>query len=54
MKLRLMCLPEEVGPAVDRLRAAFDVVSVSDPDPMRGDNRQVRVYVEVRLPVEAG
>ena len=48
MKIRLMGLPEEVGPATDALREVFDVFSVSEARPNRGDSREVRVYLEVR------
>ena len=47
MKIRLMGLPDEVGPATDVLRELFDVISVSDPRPNRGGSREVRVYLEV-------
>ncbi|MFE9099773.1 hypothetical protein [Actinomadura geliboluensis] len=50
MKIRLMDLPEEIDAWVEALRSAFDVVEVSRPIPNRGDSRQVRVYVEIRLP----
>jgi hypothetical protein len=46
VKIRVMCLSAEVVQAVTALRAAFDVIEVSEPRPNRGDSRIVRVYVE--------
>lgn len=45
-----MGLPDETAQAVDLLTRTFDVIDVSDPYPMRGASRQVRVYLEIRLP----
>ncbi|MFF4417466.1 hypothetical protein ACFYY8_33495 [Streptosporangium sp. NPDC001559] len=50
MKIRLLGLPDETAQAVDLLAQTFDVIDVSDPYPMRGASRQVRVYIEIRLP----
>ncbi|MFC3982481.1 hypothetical protein [Streptosporangium jomthongense] len=50
MKIRLFGLPDEVEQAVPLIEGAFDVVEPSDPYPSRGNSRQVRVYMEVRLP----
>ena len=53
MKLRLMGTEAECARLTFLLRFGppdLDVVEVSPPYPNRGDNRQVRVYVEVRFP----
>ncbi|MBB4913330.1 DUF3970 family protein [Streptosporangium saharense] len=50
MKIRLLGLPDEVAQAVERIEQTFDVIDVSAPYPTRGTGRQVRVYLEVRLP----
>ncbi|MFD0886077.1 hypothetical protein ACFQ08_16140 [Streptosporangium algeriense] len=50
MKIRLMGLPDETAQAVELLTRTFDVIEVSAPYPTRGTGRQVRVYLEVRLP----
>lgn len=50
MKIRLIGLPDEVTQAVDLLTQTFDVIDASAPYPTRGTGRQVRVYLEIRLP----
>jgi len=40
---------EECQQATPRLAELFDVVSISDPYPNRGQSRLVRVYLEIRL-----
>lgn len=50
MKIRLMGLPGEVADALTVLRAHLDVVEASGTIPNRGESRQVRVYVEARIP----
>lgn len=50
MKIRIIGLPDEVTQAVDLLTRTLDVIEVSAPYPTRGTGRQVRVYLEVRLP----
>ena len=51
MKIRLSGLPAEINQAISLLTGtpALDVIEVSSPYPNRGDNRMVRVYIEVRL-----
>ncbi|WP_433239926.1 hypothetical protein [Actinomadura nitritigenes] len=49
MKVRLMGLPDEVDQATDRLKQIFDVIDVSAHRPLRGQSRQVFVYIEIRL-----
>lgn len=48
MKIRLHGTKEECREAADRLRLVFNVVSVSDPRPCRGDSSLVMVYIETR------
>ncbi|GAA1005477.1 hypothetical protein Aple_051080 [Acrocarpospora pleiomorpha] len=48
MKIRLICLPEEATDAARALATGFDVIEISDPYPMRGTSRNVRIYAEVR------
>lgn len=43
-------MPDEVAQATKKIEETFDVVEVSDPYASRGNSRQVRVYLEVRLP----
>ncbi|GHH63718.1 hypothetical protein GCM10017673_05120 [Streptosporangium violaceochromogenes] len=50
MKIRIIGLPDEVTQAVELLTQTFDVVEVSAPYTTRGTGRQVRVYLEIRLP----
>ncbi|MGH3377649.1 MAG: hypothetical protein ACRDS0_03805 [Pseudonocardiaceae bacterium] len=49
MKIRLIGLPDEVMAAAERVSDVFDLVDTSDALPCRGNSRQVRVYLEVRL-----
>jgi hypothetical protein len=49
VKIRLEGTPQECQQATPQLAEVFDVVSISDPYPNRGQSRLVRVYVEVRL-----
>ena len=49
MKIRLMGLPDEVMAAAERVADVFDLVDASEATPCRGNSRQVRVYLEVRL-----
>ncbi|WP_192808905.1 hypothetical protein [Actinomadura montaniterrae] len=49
MKVRLMGLPDEVDQATARLKQVFDVIDVSAHRPLRGQSRQVFVYLEIRL-----
>jgi hypothetical protein len=44
-----MGLPEETRTAVERLAEVFEVVETSPVLACRGDSRQVRLYLEVRL-----
>jgi hypothetical protein len=44
-----MDLPAEVDQATGRLRHVFDVIDVSEHRPLRGNSRQVFVYIEIRL-----
>jgi hypothetical protein len=50
VKLRLLGTADECETALAVLRAHLDVIDVSRPYPGRGDSRQVRVYVEARIP----
>jgi len=49
VKIRLEGTAEECQQAVPLLAELFEVVSVSNPYPNRGQSRLVRVYVDVRL-----
>jgi hypothetical protein len=49
VKVRLMGLPDEVDQAAARLKEIFDVIGVSAHRPLRGESRQVFVYIEIRL-----
>ncbi|WP_214110682.1 hypothetical protein [Acrocarpospora catenulata] len=49
MKIRVICLPDEVDDVTRVLADAFDLIEISAPYPMRGTSRNVRVYAEVRL-----
>lgn len=49
MKIRIEGTPQECQQATPRLAEVFDVVSISQPYPNRGQTRLVRVYVEIRL-----
>jgi hypothetical protein len=49
VKIRIEGTPEECQQAAPRLAEVFEVVSVSDPYPNRGQSRLVRVYLEIRL-----
>ena len=46
--LRLTCLPLDRKVAVDRLAEVYDLISVSDPYPMRGSDR-MRTYIEAAV-----
>ncbi|WP_242903688.1 hypothetical protein [Actinomadura terrae] len=49
MKIRLMGLPDEVDQATERLKQLFNVIDISAHRPLRGQSRQVFVYIEIRL-----
>jgi hypothetical protein len=49
MRIRLIGLPDEVKAATDRIAHDFDLVETSPTMPCRGNSRQVRVYLEIRL-----
>jgi hypothetical protein len=49
VKIRIEGTPEEWQQATSQLAEVFDIVSISDPYPNRGQSRLVRVYVEIRL-----
>ncbi len=49
VKLRLEGTEQECQQATPQLAEVFDVVSISDPYPNRGQSRLVRVYLEIRL-----
>jgi hypothetical protein len=52
MKIRLMGTEAECARLTFMLRCGppeLDVLEVSEPRPNRGDSKQVRVYLEVRL-----
>ncbi len=49
MKIRIIGLPEEVAIAAERIAGVLDLVEAFAPLPCRGDSRQVRLYLEVRL-----
>ncbi len=50
MKIRVQGLDEEVREAINLMQPVFDVISVSGNYQNRGDSREVRVYLEVRMP----
>ncbi|WP_219471267.1 hypothetical protein [Nonomuraea rhizosphaerae] len=50
MKIRIIGLPDEVEQAAATIADVLDVVETSAPYPCRGASRQVRLYLEVRLP----
>jgi len=50
MKIRITGLPDEVEHAAAEIGSVLDVVETSAPYPCRGISRQVRLYLEVRLP----
>jgi hypothetical protein len=52
VKIRIEGTREECQQATPKLAEVFDVVSISDPYPDRGQSRLVRVYVEIRLAAE--
>jgi hypothetical protein len=49
VKIRLIGLPDEVMAAAERVADVFELVDTSDALPCRGNSRQVRAYLEVRL-----
>jgi hypothetical protein len=49
VKIRLEGTEQECQQAAPRLAEVFEVVSISDPYPNRGQSRLVRVYLEIRL-----
>lgn len=53
MKIRIIGLPDEVAQAADLIARTFDVIEISDPLLCRGASRNVRIYIEVRLPEPA-
>jgi hypothetical protein len=48
-KIRLIGLPDEVVAIAERLDQVLDIVEISEPKPCRGNSRQVRLYLDVRL-----
>jgi hypothetical protein len=50
MKIRIIGPPEEAEQATDLIANALDVIEVSQPYPCRGNSRNVRIYIEARLP----
>jgi hypothetical protein len=49
VKIRLIGLPDEVMAAATHVADVMDLVDTSEALPCRGNSRQVRVYLEVRL-----
>lgn len=49
VKIRLIGLPDEVKAAAERVAEVMNLVDTSEALPCRGNSRQVRVYLEVRL-----
>ncbi len=49
VKIRLEGTEQECQQVTPQLAEVFDVVSISDPYPNRGQSRLVRVYLEIRL-----
>ncbi|WP_153262177.1 hypothetical protein [Nonomuraea phyllanthi] len=50
MKIRIIGLPDEVDQAAAQIAHVLTVVETSAPYPCRGNSRQVRLYLEARLP----
>ncbi|WP_162795720.1 hypothetical protein [Nonomuraea lactucae] len=53
MKIRAICLPDEIAQAAEAIARTFDVIEISDPLPCQGTSRNVRIYIEARLPQSA-
>ncbi|MFC7582386.1 hypothetical protein ACFQYP_00245 [Nonomuraea antimicrobica] len=53
MKIRIIGLPDEAAQGADLIAHTFDVIEISDPLPSRGTSRNVRIYIEARLPPPA-
>jgi hypothetical protein len=54
MQLRVVGLADELEPLLAQIRRSLDVISESEPQPRRGRDRRVQVYLEVRLRKEEG
>jgi hypothetical protein len=54
IRIRLWGLRSECETAAQRIAAVLPVVSVSEPRADRGQSSLVRVYLEARLPDDAG
>jgi hypothetical protein len=52
VRLRLHGTPDEITAALPLLQAAFEVVDESRRYPDRPPSRLVRLYLDIRLPVE--
>ncbi len=50
MKIRIQGHDEEVQEAVNLMRPVFDIISISGQYPNRDESREVRAYLEVRIP----
>ncbi|MEV4887879.1 hypothetical protein AB0K48_00620 [Nonomuraea sp. NPDC055795] len=50
VKIRIVGLPDEVDRDAAEIARVLTVVETSTPYPSRGNSRQVRLYLEVRLP----
>ncbi|WP_187414122.1 hypothetical protein [Nonomuraea sp. PA05] len=50
MKIRIVGLPDEAPQAANLIARTFDVIEISEPIPSRGASRNVRIYIEARLP----
>ncbi|MEU7743360.1 hypothetical protein [Nonomuraea sp. NPDC049158] len=50
MKIRITGLPDEVDHAATEIARVLTVIETSTPYPCRGNSRQVRLYLEARLP----
>jgi phosphopantothenate synthetase len=48
VSVRIIALPAEAAAVAKVLAAVLPVVSVRGPYPCRGDDRQVRLYLEVQ------
>ena len=52
IKIRLIGERKEIEDAVYDMKLIFNVYSVSEPYPCRGDNEYYRVYVEADIPTD--
>lgn len=50
VKIRITGLPDEVDHAATEIARVLTVIETSTPYPCRGNSRQVRLYLEARLP----